>query len=490
MLIIRKGETNNLIATVSMNKTLPNPYYLFSFQHIASKERVSFIPQVIVSNTRYDKFRFVEGATNLSLTPPHAFFNYIGQYYYSIYEQVSSGNTDIALAYNKLESGRAVVIVGDSQTDECLFEPYISTNEDAYSIIYVSEQEEYCITGGTPTPTPTSTPGLSPTPTPTITRTPTNTPTNTSTPTPTSTLTPTPTNTSTPTNTPTNTSTPTNTPTNTPTPSANPGPSFDPDAKTYLAAILSNGGTLNATISAATDTLFTSLKSNGLYTKMKVMYPMLGGVANSIKFNALNPLDTNAAFRLTYNGGGTYSYDISGLTINNADLIGSSNANTYFNTSTQFGINSLTTGIYLVNLRASSANSFWFGAYDGGVPERFISIEWDGTNNSGEIFSRANKINQTGLSYANIKGQWTLSNNGTNNSFRFNGSLIGTNTDTTTRPNSNIFLGALNLSGSGYRGVHARFQFYYVSDYLNSSEETIIENIINTFQTSLGRNTY
>lgn len=166
MLIIRKGETNNLIATVSMNKTLSNPYYLFSFQHIASKERVSFIPQVIVSNTRYDKFRFVEGATNLSLTPPHAFFNYIGQYYYSIYEQVSSGNTDIALAYNKLESGRAVVIVGDSQTDECLFEPYISPNEDAYSIIYVSEQEEFCITGGTPTPTVTITSSPTPTPTP------------------------------------------------------------------------------------------------------------------------------------------------------------------------------------------------------------------------------------------------------------------------------------------------------------------------------------
>lgn len=177
MLIIRKGETNNLIATVSMNKTLPNPYYLFSFQHIASKERVSFIPQVIVSNTRYDKFRFVEDATNLSLIPPHAFFNYIGQYYYSIYEQVSSGNTDIALAYNKLESGRAVVIVGDSQTDECLFEPYISPNEDAYSIIYVSEQEEFCITGGTPTPTVTITSSPTPTPTVTITSSPTPTPT-------------------------------------------------------------------------------------------------------------------------------------------------------------------------------------------------------------------------------------------------------------------------------------------------------------------------
>ena len=146
MLIIRKNETNNLVVTVSMNKTLPNPYYLFSFQHITSKERVSFIPQSITSNTRYDKFRFIESPTvNLTAATPSVSFQYIGQYYYSIYEHTSSANTNPSLAYNKLESGRAIVIVGNSQTDECLFEPYISPNEDAYSIIYVSEQEQECI---------------------------------------------------------------------------------------------------------------------------------------------------------------------------------------------------------------------------------------------------------------------------------------------------------------------------------------------------------
>jgi hypothetical protein len=181
MLIIRKNETNNLVVTVSMNKTLPNPYYLFSFQHITSKERVSFIPQSITSNTRYDKFRFIESPNvNLTAATPSVSFQYIGQYYYSIYEQTSSANTNPSLAYNKLESGRAVVIVGDSQTDECLFEPYISPNEDAYSIIYVSEQEQECIDASvtpSPTPTNTSTPTTTttatPTPTPTITPTPT-----------------------------------------------------------------------------------------------------------------------------------------------------------------------------------------------------------------------------------------------------------------------------------------------------------------------------
>jgi hypothetical protein len=132
-----------------MNKTLPNPYYLFSFQHIASKERISFIPQVITSNVRYDKFRFIEGPTNLSSTPPTVQFLYNGQYYYSIYEQVSSTNTNIALAYNKLESGRAVVINGEDQTDDCFFEPYISSNEEDANVIYVSEQEEICQSSAT-----------------------------------------------------------------------------------------------------------------------------------------------------------------------------------------------------------------------------------------------------------------------------------------------------------------------------------------------------
>jgi len=172
-----------------MNKTLPNPYYLFSFQHIASKDRISFYPQVITSNIRYDKFRFVENpTTNLSATPPQVFFEYLGQYYYSIYETITSGSTDPALAYNKLESGRAWVIVGDDNLDECFFEPYISNDEDFAQVIYVSEEEQNCIIPPTSTPTPSITPSI----TPTMTNTPTNTGTPTQTPSMTPTFTPTP----------------------------------------------------------------------------------------------------------------------------------------------------------------------------------------------------------------------------------------------------------------------------------------------------------
>jgi hypothetical protein len=146
MLIIRKNETNNLVVTVSMNKTLSNPTYLFSFQHIASKERISFIPQPLSSNTRYDKFRFVESVNqDLSVSPPSVFFQYLGQYYYSVYEQLSPTNLNPSLAYNKLESGRAWVIVGDDDLNECIFEPYISNDEEFTQVIYMSEIEQECI---------------------------------------------------------------------------------------------------------------------------------------------------------------------------------------------------------------------------------------------------------------------------------------------------------------------------------------------------------
>jgi len=101
---------------------------------------------VVTSNCRYDRFRFIETTnTNLSLVPPAVNFPYLGQYYYSIYEQVTSGNTNPALAFNKLESGRAVVILGNDNPDDCFFEPYISNDEDFANVIYVSEEEQECI---------------------------------------------------------------------------------------------------------------------------------------------------------------------------------------------------------------------------------------------------------------------------------------------------------------------------------------------------------
>jgi hypothetical protein len=184
MILIKKGTTNKMSVSVSLNKTLSNPYYLFSFTHIQSKNQVNFIPKVVLINDRYDEFVFVEGnTTDLSQDPPQVNFIYDGQYWVEIYQQTSSGNTDPSQAYSMLWDGRAVV---ENPEVPSPYYQWTSSNEDNANFIFISDDELV------PTQTPTPSVTASVTPTPTIT--------------PTSTLTPTPS--VTPTITPTSSSIP------------------------------------------------------------------------------------------------------------------------------------------------------------------------------------------------------------------------------------------------------------------------------------------
>lgn len=137
MLLIKRNEINNLSVTVSQHKTLASPYYLFSFQHIMSKETVRFFPKNISTATnRYDEFQFHEGKEPLNYTGdiPYEIFPFEGQYYYSIYECITSGNTNPQFAFEKLEEGRA--FVEDSQVTPEYTYTYESENENNANYIY------------------------------------------------------------------------------------------------------------------------------------------------------------------------------------------------------------------------------------------------------------------------------------------------------------------------------------------------------------------
>jgi hypothetical protein len=220
MILLKTGQRNSMVVTVSQNATISNPEWLFSFTHIFSKQQVRFIPTDISTHkTRYDEFDFVEGQGVGEIA-----FPYEGLYNYGIYQQTQgSGNLDPALSLGIIESGQALLIVQSSNTTNDYYVEYVSNNE--YNSNYIFAPDELNPPSPTPTVTSTQTPTTTQTPTQTQTQTttPTNTPTLTysSTPTNTPTNTPTPSitasQTMTPTQTPTVTQTPTNT--NTPTPS-------------------------------------------------------------------------------------------------------------------------------------------------------------------------------------------------------------------------------------------------------------------------------
>ena len=81
------------------------------------------------------------------------------------------------------------------------------------------------------------------------------------------------------------------------------GGGYDPDAQTYINAVLAAGGTLSTPQQDAINTYFLDLKSDGIFSKLYFNYLYLGGVANSNKINAVNP----GTYDLNFQGTWTHS---------------------------------------------------------------------------------------------------------------------------------------------------------------------------------------
>lgn len=102
----------------------------------------------------------------------------------------------------------------------------------------------------------------------------------------------------------------------------------DSDVATFISSV----GSTNLTDleKNAIENLVTDFKAYGLWSKMKAVYPFVGGTAAAHKWNLKNPVDSDAAFRLVFNG--TWTHDSSGATsLNNTSYI-----ETYFVPSVQF----------------------------------------------------------------------------------------------------------------------------------------------------------
>lgn len=349
------------------------------------------------------------------------------------------------------------------------------------------------VSGGT-------TPQVSPSPTPT----------NTPTPSVTPTLTPT----NTPTGTPTNT--PTNTPTYTPTPSATPpepcyiltegsdaiqtegsdnlepetcppSPAFDPDAEAFLNAVVLTGGTTDATISAATDTLFVSLKSTGVWNKLKIFYPMIGGTSSSI---ALNGFRSGSTFDLTFNGG--FTFNSSGATGNGT----TGWANTKFN-NTGMTQDDYSAGFYqFTRDNATQTSEVIMGqSFGSSFPQLQLSTDISRINyfmRSGPFSAStqvANGGNTDGFYINNRTGSTTtqLYRNGSLTPIL---NLTGSYTQAGTAYPIALwnFYQATGVFGTGYANQGLNFAF--IGFGLDQTDITNLSSIVNTFETSLGRNTY
>ena len=294
-----------------------------------------------------------------------------------------------------------------------------------------------------------------------------------------------PTSTPTPSVTATLTSTPSITPSTTPTGTASvtPTPSptaagLDPDAVNYLNALVVSGGTgITPTISAATNTMFVSLKNAGLYNKIYALYPYLGGNSSGCRFNAKNPIVTDAAFRQTFVGGVTFGP--LGVKWDGT----SGNGVTYFNPQTQSVPYTSYTLFNYVTISGASG-------YELGCAASSIFAGLSASNGGNALGEIARSQSGNILEASNVPyGFFAITRNGStaNISYVANGGAVTSKaqaTQATLLPNTNVLTGVYggvgfrSNKGSGTDGI---------AQGLSDSELASLRDIITTFNTAIGR---
>lgn len=251
----------------------------------------------------------------------------------------------------------------------------------------------------------------------------------------------------------------------------------DADAIAYITA------SSNTTYQDIIDDMFVSLKSNSIYAKLQAFYPFLGTTAAQHKWNAKNPLDTDAAFRLTFTGAATFSN-------NGYQLNGSSYANTHFTPSTSQSINSNGATIVIgTNNAAFSGDTYEYGSINGSQYS-FMTSKRENSTYAARARMNNGLIERSGVNES--RGVLTaVRQNSTDSRLIKNGVVLATDTaGGGSLPTINQFIGGINLNGSVYGNSNQRIQSVYIHEGLTNTEVATLYTIIDVFETALGRKTW
>ena len=248
---------------------------------------------------------------------------------------------------------------------------------------------------------------------------------------------------------------------------------IDADAQAFITA----AAITDPTQQTAIDTLVKGMKTDGTWTKMKAIYPFVGGTASTHKWNLKDPRDLDAAFRLVFNGGWTHSSN--GATPNGTNGY----ADTKLVPSSVFASNADNSGIsiYQTNPPIGQNN----GAFDG--TSRFL-----GQLTTSVFDARLNT--QASIVYipahiSDAKGLVTTTRNGTNNTRCYkNGTFIlEIAVDSALTPFSS-YVGARNGTGVANLYDNTIHKFLSYHNGLTDTEAANLYTRVQAFQTSLSRN--
>lgn len=245
---------------------------------------------------------------------------------------------------------------------------------------------------------------------------------------------------------------------------------IDSDAQAFItAAAITDPVQINAI-----NTLVEGMKTDGIWTKMKAIYPFVGGTASAHKWNLKDPRDLDAAFRLVFNGGWTHSSN--GATPNGTNGY----ANTYLAPLSVLQLNDTSYSVY-----TSQSNS----GYKMGIDDSPKSSWIRGFNsNNTQTTDHANNGGITPLIFVQDKG-FVLANrtSSTTDSVFNNNVKYSRLNNSSGQSTKSYFIGAYN-GGSGAAGyTNAQFRFCHMAGGLTDTEAANLYTRVQAFQTALNR---
>jgi hypothetical protein len=254
---------------------------------------------------------------------------------------------------------------------------------------------------------------------------------------------------------------------------------YDPDAQAFLNA----AAITDTTQATAVNDLVVGLKADSIWTKMKAIYPFVGGTATTHKWNLKNPIDSDAAFRLIFNGGWTHS--TTGIKSNGSN----GNADTKLIPSSDLTQDNTHMSYYSrENIYGTSCD---MGVRtSGGSPTNDLSVYNYADGYYSDQYNYT--TGRTSAAISNTSGFiiGSRTNSSTHKLFR-NGSQIGsTNTSSSGNilgVNFSVYISALNSAGSGLYYSAREYAFASIGDGLTDTDAANLYTRVQTFQTSLAR---
>lgn len=256
---------------------------------------------------------------------------------------------------------------------------------------------------------------------------------------------------------------------------------YDPDACAFFTAVTGGGDVLSADEKTVVDSSIKIFKAASMWnsTDLKVFYPFVGGTITSCKWNARDPRDLDAAFRITFGGTSTYS---NGVAWNGTTGYG----NTHLDASTNLTAGSCHLSYYTMT---ASTNGFDMGNLGSGIDNRTVMVINYFNVLYSEVYSYANAVVLGGQTA--VAG-FFVSNRTSATSLKVyrDNSEIGSNTtnETNVAPSGGLFIGAVN-DGSGSPALNSdkKAGMITIGGGLDGTKLTALYNVQQLFKNILGR---